>query len=354
MSKHIRIGLLGFGRIGKIHFKNLQHYFGNVQVLAVADPAQCKKEFETQFGNHIFFTPSEEEVIQHPDVDAVLICSPTSAHAHSLEMALAHGKHVFCEKPLHLSLATTAYLTHLVHKASVKVMLGFNRRFDPDFLQAKKAIAKGAVGNAQIVKITSRDPGLPPVEYLRHSGGLFMDMAIHDFDMARYIMNKPVVEVFSKGLVAVDPAVADVGDIDTALTTLTFEDGTYAIIDNSRKAVYGYDQRLEVFGSGGMLQVENNLHNRNVIYNEKGIHQALPLDFFMDRYAASYLGEMQQFIDAIANDTEVPVSAQDALEATRIAVAAKMSMLEGRPVMLEELLSTDDVLPEVTPLAAAV
>ena len=336
MSNHIRIGLLGFGRIGKIHFRNLQHYFSNVQIVAVADPVYSSTEFAKHFGNHILFSPHEEEVIQHADVDAVLICSPTSAHAYSLEMALACNKHVFCEKPLHLSLETTEALTKQVNQARVKVMLGFNRRFDPDFLQAKIAISQGAVGNVQIVKITSRDPGLPPLEYLRHSGGLFMDMAIHDFDMARYIMNKPVVEVFAKGLVAVDPAVAEAGDIDTALTTLTFEDGTYAVIDNSRKAVYGYDQRLEVFGSGGMLQVENNLHNRNVIYNEKGIHKALPLDFFMDRYAASYLGEMQQFIEAIQQNTEVPVSAKDALEATKIAVAAKMSMEQGRPVKLNE------------------
>ena len=153
-----------------------------------------------------------------------------------------------------------------------------------------------------------------------------MDMAIHDFDMARYMMNKKVVEVFSKGLVLVDEAVRTVGDIDTALTTLTFEDGTYAVIDNSRKAVYGYDQRLEIFGDAGMIQVENNLHNRNILYDEKGIHQALPLDFFMDRYAASYLKEMELFIDALIKDKPMPVGGEDGLEASRIAVAARLSM----------------------------
>jgi myo-inositol 2-dehydrogenase/D-chiro-inositol 1-dehydrogenase len=273
----------------------------------------------------------------HPEVDAVLICSPTSAHARSLQLALAHKKHIFCEKPMDLSLETTTALAALASQTDVKLMMGFNRRFDPDFMKARATVAEGKVGNVQIVKITSRDPGLPPIDYIRNSGGLFMDMAIHDFDMARYMMNKKVVEVFAKGLVMVDKAVGEAGDIDTALTTLTFEDGTYAVIDNSRKAVYGYDQRIEIFGSGGMIQVENNQHHRNILYNENGIHQSLPLDFFMDRYAESYMGEMSMFIDALVNDKPVPVGAADALEATRIAVAAKMSMEQGRPVKTEEL-----------------
>jgi myo-inositol 2-dehydrogenase/D-chiro-inositol 1-dehydrogenase len=215
--------------------------------------------------------------------------------------------------------------------------MGFNRRFDPDFMAARQSVVAGKIGNVQIVKITSRDPGLPPVDYIRNSGGLFMDMAIHDFDMARYIMNKKVVEVFAKGLVMVDPAVGEAGDIDTALTTLTFEDGTYAVIDNSRKAVYGYDQRFEVFGNGGMIQVENKQHNRNILFNESGIHESLPLDFFMDRYANSYMNEMKIFIDTLVNDTPVAVGVDDAVEASRIAVAAKMSMEEGRPVRLDEI-----------------
>jgi myo-inositol 2-dehydrogenase/D-chiro-inositol 1-dehydrogenase len=225
----------------------------------------------------------------------------------------------------------------MVKDANVKLMLGFNRRFDPDFMQAKKTITEGRIGKVQIVKITSRDPGLPPIDYIKNSGGLFMDMAIHDFDMARYIMDKKVVEVYSRGLVLVDKEVATAGDVDTALTTLIFEDGTYAVIDNSRKAAYGYDQRLEIFGDDGMIQVNNNHHNTNVIYDEKGIHHALPLDFFMDRYAKSYLKEMEVFIDALVNDKEMPVGGEDGLEATLIAVAAKTSMLEGRPVKLSEI-----------------
>ena len=335
--KTIGIGLLGLGRIGKIHFRNILHYFDQARIVAVADPLYSKTSFEETYGN-IFFSKNEEEVISHPDVDAVLICSPTSAHAKSLQLAMLHKKHIFCEKPMDLSLQTTVELTEMARETQVKLMMGFNRRFDPDFMKARETVVAGKVGKVQIIKITSRDPGLPPIDYIKNSGGLFMDMAIHDFDMARYMMNKNVVEVFAKGLVMVDKAVGDAGDIDTALTTLTFEDGTYAVIDNSRKAVYGYDQRIEVFGNGGMLQVENNQHNRNILYNETGIHQSLPLDFFMDRYAESYLGEMKMFIDALVNNKPITVTAGDALAATKIAVAAKLSMEEQRPVRIEEIM----------------
>ncbi len=334
--KQVQLALIGIGRIGKIHFRNISQLFPNATIVAVADPQYDEMDFKKEFGP-VSFTKNAAEAINRADVDAVLICTPTSSHASLLETAALSGKHIFCEKPMDLSLERTAILTELVKQKNVKLMLGFNRRFDPDFMQAHKFVTDGKVGALQIVKITSRDPGLPPIEYLKNSGGLFMDMAIHDFDMARYIMNKRVVEVFAKGLVLVDEAVATAGDVDTALTTLTFEDGTYAIIDNSRKAVYGYDQRLEIFGNKGMIQVENNLHNRNVLYDEKGIHSALPLDFFMDRYSRSYVKEMELFINALVNNTAMPVTGEDGLEATRIAIAAKMSMEEGRPVKLSEI-----------------
>jgi myo-inositol 2-dehydrogenase/D-chiro-inositol 1-dehydrogenase len=334
--KKLKIALMGMGRIGKIHFRNIQQYFPQAEVVAVADPMWNKEDFNQQFGS-VFFSADPAEAIGHKEVDAILICTPTSSHAELIEQGLASGKHIFCEKPMDLSLERTAMLVKKSKESRQKVMLGFNRRFDPDFMKAQKAVAEGAIGNLQIVKITSRDPGLPPIDYIKHSGGLFMDMAIHDFDMARYIMGKEVVEVFAKGLVCVDPAVKDAGDIDTALSTLTFEDGTYAVIDNSRKAVYGYDQRIEIFGSGGMIQVDNNLHHRNILFDEKGIHHSLPLDFFMDRYANSYRMEMSLFIRSITEDLPVPVGADDALKATQIAYAAKKSAAEGRPVTLKEI-----------------
>lgn len=334
--EQVNIALLGMGRIGKIHFKDIEQHFSNAKILAVADPLYDESFFKKEYGD-IFFSKNSSDVISRPDIDAVLICTPTSSHADLIAKAIQNGKHIFCEKPMDLSLERTAALSEMAEDAGVKLMLGFNRRFDPDFMEAYKSVREGRIGDIQIVKITSRDPGLPPVDYIKNSGGLFMDMAIHDFDMARYIMGKEVVEVFSKGLVIIDKAVGEAGDIDTALTTLIFEDGSYAVIDNSRKAVYGYDQRLEIFGKGGMIQVENNLHNRNVIYDESGIHHALPLDFFMDRYAKSYLKEMELFIDALVNDKQMPAGGADGLQATLIAVAARMSMEKGRPVKLSEV-----------------
>ena len=327
--------MFGVGRIGKIHLKNLLRFPG-VNVVAVADTHYPADEFKKDFKD-VFFSSNPEEVLALPAVEAVLICTPTSSHAAMIELALQSGKHIFCEKPVDLSLERTKALVDMANKSSIKLMLGFNRRFDPDFLQARKSIQAGRIGDIQIVKITGRDPGLPPLYYIKNSGGLFMDMAIHDFDMARYMMGKEVKEVYSRGLVLVDKQVGEVGDIDTALTTLIFEDDTYAVIDNSRKAIYGYDQRLEVFGNKGMIQVENNQHNRNVVFDAEGIHLSLPLDFFMDRYAASYLNEIQYFIDAISKNEPIPVSGDDGLKATIIAVAAKKSVLEGRPVAISEI-----------------
>lgn len=332
----VKLALLGMGRIGKIHFANIQQRFSGARITAVADPQLSETFFIKQYGD-VAFTNEPSAVMERSDVDAVLICTPTPSHAPLIEEAIRSGKHIFCEKPMDLSLQRTAVLAEMAEEAGIKLMLGFNRRFDPDFMQARKSIEEGKIGPVQIVKITSRDPGLPPIDYIRASGGLFMDMAIHDFDMARYLTGKEVTEVFAKGLVTVDGAVGEAGDIDTALTTLVFDDGTYAVIDNSRKAVYGYDQRLEIFGSGGMIQVENNLHHRNVLFNGDGIHHSLPLDFFMDRYATSYLKEMEAFVDALQNGQPMPVSGWDALQATRIAVAAKRSAEEGRAVKLSEI-----------------
>ncbi|MEO9004960.1 MAG: inositol 2-dehydrogenase [Ginsengibacter sp.] len=334
--KQVKIALMGMGRIGKIHFNNIQHQLPGAEIVAVADPYYDKAFTETY--NEVIFSENPDEVIALPQVDAILVCTPTSSHADLIEKGIKNGKHVFCEKPMDLSLERTTALTDMAREAGVKLMLGFNRRFDPDFRQAFQSVRDGKIGDVQIVKITSRDPGPPPIDYIKNSGGLFMDMAIHDFDMARYIMGKEVVEVFSKGLNIIDKEIGAAGDIDTALTTLIFEDGTYAVIDNSRKASYGYDQRLEIFGSGGMIQVENNLHNRNVLYNEEGIHHALPLDFFMDRYAKSYLKEIELFIDALVNDKEMPAGGIDGLKATQIAYAAKRSVESGQPVKLSDVM----------------
>ncbi|MGC4034766.1 MAG: inositol 2-dehydrogenase [Chitinophagaceae bacterium] len=336
--KKIKLALLGIGRIGKIHFDTIRHHIPEAEIVAVS-ARRTKEQFANEYGD-IFYSNNPADAIRYPGVDAVLICTSTSTHAELLELCIAEGKHVFCEKPIDLSLEKTIAVTRLVQQSPVKVMLAFNRRFDPDMRHAKNLVADGKVGNIQVVKITSRDPGLPSADFLKTSGGLFLDMVIHDFDMARYITGKEVVEVYSKGAVRVDEIVKQFDDIDTAVTTLTFDDGSYAVIDNSRKAIYGYDQRLEVFGDKAMLQVQNNLHHQTVLYNQQGIQHSLPLDFFMDRYANSYREEMKLFVDALVNDKPIPVGVADGLKAVRIAIAAKLSVKQNRPVKMDEIATT--------------
>lgn len=335
-AQKINVALIGLGRMGQIHFRHLRQSIPGVSVVAVADVLYSKEAFNKEYES-IFFTNDPLEAIRHPDVDAVVICTPTSSHAELVDQAIAADKDIFCEKPLDLSLKITGTLLKKAKAAGTKLMLGFNRRFDPEFMQLKKTVKDGKIGKLQVIKITNRDPGIPPVEFIKHSGGMFMDFSVHDFDMAPYIIDKKVTEVFTRGLVFMDEAVGTVGDIDTALITLTFEDGTYAVIDNSRKAVYGYDQRIEVFGDGGMIQVENNLYNRNVVYDEQGIHQALPLNTFTERYTGSYLKEMALFIEGLLTNGEMPVRHEDMEAATVIAYAAKKSLEEQRPVKLTEI-----------------
>ena len=334
--KKLQLALLGMGRMGKTHYRNISQYCAGAAITVVADPMYQPADGE--FSNGIRFLRDLEAAIADPEVDAVVIATPTGTHADMVEKAIAHGKSIFCEKPLDLSLQKTAAIETLAKRAGIKLMLGFNRRFDPDFLQARRAVREGRIGNVQIVKITNRDPGLPPIDFLKTSGGLFMDFSIHDFDMARYITGKNVVEVYARGAALIDPAVAtEAGDIDTALITLTFEDGTWALIDNSRQAVFGYDQRLEIFGDRGMIQVDNNLYHRNVISDSSGIHHALPYNSFPERYARSYVNEIEAFVQSVLENREPPATAADSLQATLVAEAAGRSMREGRVVREGEI-----------------
>lgn len=334
--KKIKVAVAGLGRIGKIHLANLCQNFTDVEVVAAMDVIADSKSFADQFQVPAF-TDDFDDLLKISDLDAVVICSPTDTHAEYTMRAARAGKHIFCEKPLDLSIERVKEVLGVVDESSVKLMIGFNRRFDPNFLKVRESVLAGKIGETHILKITSRDPGPPPISYIKVSGGIFMDQAIHDFDMARYIMGKEVVEVFSKGAVKVDPAIGDAGDIDTALTTLTFQDGSMANIDNSRKAVYGYDQRLEVFGSEGMVKVDNNFPDTHQFYGSDGIHGSLPLHFFLERYTKSYINEMEAFLMAIQNNSEIPVTGSDALSAMKIALAAKKSIEEKRPVAIEEI-----------------
>lgn len=335
--KKLKLGVIGTGRIGKVHIATLVQSVPQAEVIAIADiNLKSASEVASAFGITAVYS-NYMHVINHPGVEAVAICSPTDTHAKYIVDAAKAGKHIFCEKPVDLSLDVIKGAIEAVKKAGVKLMVGFNRRFDPNFLKIKQLVTEGKIGEPHILKITSRDPAPPPAEYSATSGGMFLDMTIHDFDMARYISGSEVTEVYAKTAVLVDPAIGKAGDIDTAVVTLSFKNGAIGVIDNSRKAVYGYDQRVEIFGSKGMLCADNNFPENHQYFAIDGVHRSLPLNFFMDRYLEAYANEMKIFCDAVVNNKELPVSGTDGLMSVAIALAAKKSYLENRPVKLAEV-----------------
>jgi myo-inositol 2-dehydrogenase/D-chiro-inositol 1-dehydrogenase len=335
----LNVAVAGLGRIGKIHLKNLARNFSEIRVVAVMDVLEESRAIAGEFGVPVFVN-TFDALLAVPDLDAVVICSPTDTHADYVVRAARAGKQIFCEKPLDLSLERVQEVLEIVEASGVKLMLGFNRRFDPEFKKIRQLVENGSVGDPQILKITSRDPGPPPISYIKVSGGMFLDMTIHDFDMARFISGKKVREVYARASVKVDPGIGEAGDVDTAVILLTFEDDSVAVIDNCRKAAYGYDQRLEVFGSKGMAQADNNFPNNHRLFTGAGVSGDLPLHFFLERYDASYKQEMREFIDALVSGRDVPVGGEDGLISMAIGLAAKKSMKENRPVAVSEILSS--------------
>jgi myo-inositol 2-dehydrogenase/D-chiro-inositol 1-dehydrogenase len=337
--KTIRTGLLGVGRIGKIHLENMHYRFPEVEVSTVADPTVEGRDFARAMGIENV-TGNAEDILSDADIEAVVICSPTDTHADYVVQAAKAGKAIFCEKPLDLSLARVREVLQVVEDCNVPLMVGFNRRFDPNFRKLHNMVLEGKVGTPQIVKITSRDPGPPPISYVRVSGGMFLDMTIHDFDMARFMANSEVVEVYAKSAVMVDPAIGEAGDVDTAVITLTFENGALGMIDNSRKAVYGYDQRVEVFGSEGMVTADNNYPDNHRYYGKEEVSGALPLHFFLERYTEAYMAELRAFIDALTDNAPLPVTGKDGLMSIAIGLAAKESAETGLPVQVAKILGS--------------
>lgn len=335
----VRFGVLGVGRIGRIHARNLATQVSGAQLIAVADPREdVAREVAARWHvPHVF--ADYRQVLQHPQVDAVVIATPTDTHARIIQEAAAAGKHILCEKPIALDLPSIDQALEAVDRAGVKLQVGFNRRFDPTFQRVRELVAQGAVGQPHLLRITSRDPEPPPLEYMRVSGGIFLDMTIHDFDMARYLMGQEVVEVYAMGAVLVDPAIGQVGDVDTAVVTLRFESGAMGVIDNSRKAVYGYDQRVEVFGSQGMAAAENRTPDAHVLANDQGVHRPKPLYFFLERYMESFIAEVQAFVRVIEEDLEPPVTGLDGRMAVVLGLAAWKSLREKRPVAVNEIQS---------------
>lgn len=338
MSKdRLNIGIIGAGMIGKVHAENLAYRIPTANPLVIADIYE-KSAKETAERCHIPQAVGDyHEVLANPEVEAVVICSSTNTHAQIICEAAEAKKHIFCEKPIDFSLEKIDQAIALVKKNGVKLQIGFNRRFDANFARVRQAVVSGEIGEPHLMHIVSRDPEPPTPEYVKTSGGIFMDMTIHDFDMASYLIGSPVVEVFTYGGVRIDPEIGKAGDLDTVLVVLKFADGTIGTIDNSEKAVYGYDQRVEVFGSNGAIQIANNYPNNAVISSGDSIHHEKPLYFFIERYIDSYIAEMRSFIDAVLNDTPTLVTGADARLPVVMGLAARKSYDEKRPVRLAEV-----------------
>ena len=337
MTHKINVALIGAGRIGRLHAEHLAFRIPQANLLAVSDvildaAQRCAADFDVPTA-----TQHHQAIMENPAVEAVVVCSSTDTHAHMIEQAAAAGKHIFCEKPIDFDLARIDRALAAVEQAGVKLQIGFNRRFDPNFRRVREIVAAGEIGEPHILRITSRDPQPPPIEYIKVSGGIFLDMTIHDFDMARYLIGSEVEEIYVAGGVMVDPAIGRAGDVDTAIITLRFQNGVIGTIDNSRQAVYGYDQRVEVFGSAGAVSAANNYPNTATISDGQNVHRDLPLNFFMERYVDSYIAELEAFIQCIQQHQAPPVTGIDGRVPVVMGYAARKSYEENRPVRLSEI-----------------
>lgn len=328
----LKVGLLGAGRIAGVHATAITSN-PNSTLVAVSDfYAKAAETLAAQFGTQASTT---EDILADKDIDAVLIATSTDTHSDLIEAATAAGKAVLCEKPVDLSLERARACQNAVAELGQPVMIGFNRRFDPNFSALKTASDAGEIGKPELLSITSFDPAPPPLEYVKVSGGLFRDMMIHDFDMANFIMGQAPVSVSAVGTSVVDPAIGAAGDVDTAIVTLTYADGRIAVIKNSRRAVYGYDQRVELLGSKGLLQAQNMLENTVVKSTTEGVTGAKPTYFFLERYMPAYAAEWAAFVDAIKSGKSVPATLDDGVAALAMAEAATLSAKSNAPVKMD-------------------
>ena len=331
-----KVGIIGFGRIGRIHFKSVNR-LKDVEITAVADSLADKMtEVFKEYGIDNY-SNDFNAIINNPEIDTVFVCSPTDTHAEVAIAAAKAGKDIFCEKPIDFDIKRVEEVLSEVKKAGVSFQVGFNRRFDPNFAKAKKAILDGDVGDVHIIKITSRDPEAPPLSYVKSSGGIFADMTIHDFDMARFLAGSEPAQVFAVGDALINKEITQYDDIDTAIITITFENGAMAVIDNSRQAAYGYDQRIEVFGSKGMVKCENNTATQTTLFTKDAVIKDKPLYFFLERYQESFEEELVQFFKSVETGQETPVVGKDGLVPLLMGIAAKKSLKENRPVSISEI-----------------
>ncbi|MEM7258875.1 MAG: inositol 2-dehydrogenase, partial [Pseudomonadota bacterium] len=325
--------LIGAGRIGKVHALaierirdvRIRHVCDVYQPAAEALAAQCEAN-----------VASVDEVFTDDQVDAVIIASATDTHTPLIKRCADAGKPVFCEKPLDLSLATAREAAQVVEQSGILCGMGFNRRFDPQFSKLKHRVANGDIGELESLIVISRDPAPPPADYVKVSGGLFRDMMIHDFDIARWILDEPVTTLYAAGSCLVDPSIGAANDIDTASVTLQTASGKQALITNSRRAVYGYDQRIEAFGSKGMLQAMNNPETNLVHSGDQGVTSEVPLHFFLERYEAAYRNELIDFVDALQNNTRPLANHHDGVASLQLAEAANASLQSGSAVSVDQ------------------
>lgn len=337
----IKVGIIGAGRIGKVHCESIMRYVKDATVKTVADPFLTEQTVEWAKGLGINeFTKDYRDVLNDKEIDAVLICSSTDTHSKISIEAIESGKHVFCEKPIDHDVGKILEVMKTLEKhPEIKYQVGFNRRFDHNFRAAREAVKSGKIGELNVLKICSRDPAAPPVSYIKVSGGIFLDMTIHDFDMVRFMSGSEVEEVFAYGAVLVDEEIGKAGDIDTAVITMKLTSGALAVIDNCRRASYGYDQRVEAFGSLGQVAIRNDTDSSAVISDGTGVHAEKPLLFFLERYMQAYVNEISEFVDCVVNDKKPSADVVSGLEPVLIGLAARKSVSDGRPVKIAEIRS---------------
>lgn len=334
-SQNITIGIIGMGRIGNVHYKNLMR-IPNVTVKYICDLV-ATEEWTTKYKAADHIVTDYHDVLADSEVEAVLICVPTDLHPQITMEAAEAGKDIFCEKPVGFDDHDILKALDTVERCGVKFEVGFNRRFDKNFRRIVDHRINGNIGDEQILKITSRDPEPPSLDYINHSGGIFMDMTIHDFDMARYITDAEVDQVYVTGNVLVDPKIGSAGDIDTAIINLSFKNGMMGVIDNSRQAVYGYDQRIELFGSKGMAHADNVVDSTTTYSGEKDVSGDKPMFFFLQRYIDAYRDEIESFLDAVRGNHEIECTFEDGIKAIRLAQAAKKSLETGQPATVADI-----------------
>ena len=332
----VRFGLLGAGRIGKVHARGITAN-PDARLVAVADAmAPAAEAIAAQYGAEV---RPIEAIEAAGDVDAVVICTPTDTHADLIERFAKAGKAIFCEKPIDLDVGRVKACLKVVAGTGAKLMVGFNRRFDPHFRAVRQAIDEGRVGEVEMVNITSRDPGAPPLDYIRRSGGIFRDMTIHDFDMARWLLGEEPAVVAAFGSVLTDGEIGTAGDFDSVNVLLETVSGRQAVISNSRRATYGYDQRVEVLGSAGMVAAENQREVSIELATGAGFLRPPLLDFFMTRYTTAYAAEIETLIAGLRDGAPIAPTGEDGLKALALAEAAVRSVAEGRKVKVSEVLA---------------